>query len=486
MREQAKTKFRILMARALCSAALLLAASFSCPAQQPEKTPTWPPELIAKLEKIRDAALSSDYAWRQVAHLSENIGPRISGSPQAQHAVEYVAEEMRRLGLEVTLEKVMVPHWVRGEERAALIVFPGQAPGTTQKIVLTALGNSAATPVEGLDAEVVVVNNFDELATLSRAKVAGRIVLFNEKYDKRMAAQGEALEAYGRAVEYRANGAKAAHELGAVASLVRSVGNADYRLPHTGYSAPAGIPAGAVSAEDADLLADLTRQGRVVMHLVMTPQTPPDAVSYNVIADWKGSEHPEEIVIVSGHLDSWDLGTGAIDDGAGVAIAMQTVQLCKQLGFHPKRTLRFIAWMDEESGGAGSRAYTAEHKAQFANHMGAIESDLGAGHPIGFRGLFKPAAAEALQPLAKVLAPMGADILKNGEEAGADLYALGAAGVPSFGPIQDARTYFSYHHTAADTLDKIDPKELAENCAAVAVLAYALADMEHPLPQEKH
>jgi carboxypeptidase Q len=483
MRERAGRKFQMAIVRMICAVIVLTGAAFPGRPQQSGKMPMWPPELVAKLEKIRDAALSSDYAWRQVAHLSENIGPRISGSPQAQHAVEYVAEEMRRLGLEVTLEKAMVPHWVRGEERAALIVFPGQAPGTTQKIVLTALGNSAATPAEGLDAEVVVVNNFDELAALGRAKIAGRIVLFNEKYEKRMAAQGEALEAYGRAVEYRSNGAKAAAALGALASLVRSVGNADYRLPHTGYSAPAGIPAGAVTAEDADLLADLTQQGRVVMHLVMTPQTLPDAVSYNVIADLKGSQHPEEIVIVSGHLDSWDLGTGAIDDGAGVAIAMQTVQLCKQLGLRPKRTLRFIAWMDEESGGAGSQAYTAEHKSEFARHMGAIESDLGAGHPIGFRGLFKPAAAEALQPLAKVLAPIGADILKGEEEPGADIYAMGAAGVPSFGPIQDARTYFSYHHTAADTLDKIDPKELAENCAAVAVLAYALADLDHPLPR---
>jgi carboxypeptidase Q len=484
MRERAGGILQIAIARMVCAVMVLLGAAFPARTQQPEKLPVvWPPEFVAKLEKIRDAAMSSDYAWKQVAHLSENIGPRISGSPEAQHAVEYVAAEMRRLGLEVTLEKAMVPHWVRGEEQAFLTVFPDQTPGTRQKIVLTALGNSSATPAQGLEAEVLVVNNYDELTALGRAKVAGHIVLFNKKYDKRMAAEGEALEAYGRAVEYRENGAKAAASLGAVASLVRSVGNADYRLPHTGDSIAAGIPAGAVSAEDADLLADLTKQGRVVMRLVMTPETLPEALSYNVIADLKGVEHPEQVVVVSGHLDSWDLGTGAIDDGAGIAIAMQTVQLLRQLGLRPKRTLRFIAWMDEESGGAGSRAYAAEHRAEFLNHMGAIESDLGAGHPLGFRGLFKPAAARALEPLAKILAPIGADILKDNEEPGADIYAMGAAGVPSFGPIQDARTYFSYHHTAADTLDKIDPKELAENCAAVAVLAYALADMSLALPR---
>jgi Zn-dependent M28 family amino/carboxypeptidase len=451
-------------------------------AQEPKKVQAWPPELVSKLEKLRDAALSSDYAWRQLAHLTENIGPRISGSPQAQHAVEYVAEEMKRLGLEVKLEKAMVLHWVRGEERATLTVFPGQAPGTTQKIVLTALGNSATTPTEGLDAEVIAVNNFEELAALGHDKIAGRIVLFNEKYDKRKAAQGDALEAYGSAVRYREEGAKAAKELGAVASLVRSVGNADYRLPHTGDSLAAGIPSAAVTAEDAELLADLVRQGRVVMHLVLTSQTLPDVVSYNVIADLKGSEHPEQIVIVSGHLDSWDLGTGAIDDGAGVAVAMQAVQLCKQLGLQPKRTLRFVAWMDEESGGRGSQAYAAEYRPEFKNHMGAIESDLGAGHPLGFSGLFKPAAAEALQPLTRILASIGADLMRAGD-AGADLYPLASAGVPSFGPIQDARTYFSYHHTAADTLDKVDPHELAENAAVIVVLGFALADMDQPLPR---
>ena len=445
--------------------------------QEPTRPVPWPPELVAKLEKLRDAALSSDYAWRQVAHLSENIGPRISGSPQAQQAVEYVASELRNLGLEVRLEKVMVPHWVRGEERAALTVFPGQAPGTTQKIVLAALGNSAATPPDGLTAEVVVVNNYEELAALGREKVARRIVLFNEIFDKRATAQGYAFFAYGKAVDYRENGAKAAQRLGAVASLIRSVGNADYRLPHTGDSVAAGIPAAAVTAEDADLLAHLTQQGRVVMHLVLTPQTLPDALSYNVIADLRGSEHPEQVVVVSGHLDSWDLGTGAIDDGAGVAVAMQAANLCKQLGLRPRRTLRVVAWMDEESGGSGASAYAEDYKVDLANHVGAIESDGGADHLVGFDGSFKPELAEALKPVSKVLDGIGAGLFQPGGEGGADVGKMIPAGVPTFGLMQDSRTYFNYHHTAADTLDKIHPRELAENAAAMAVLAYALADM---------
>jgi len=448
-----------------------------------EEAPKLSPELTATLEKLRDAALSSDYAWRQVAHLTENIGPRRSGSPQAEAAVSYVADELRRLGLDVKLEKVVVPHQVRGEERAELTAYPGQAAGTTQKIVLTALGNSAATPAEGLTADVVVVDNFDELNALGREKVSERIVLFNEKFDKRMAAVGRGGAAYEEAVIYRSRGPRAAKALGAIAALVRSVGGADYRLPHTGFSAAAEIPAAAVTAEDAELIAHLAQQGRVAMHLVLTPKTLPDASSHNVIADLKGREHPEQVVIVSGHLDSWDLGTGAIDDAAGVAVAMETAQLCKKLGLTPRRTLRVIAWMDEENGGAGSKAYMGDYKDAMANHTGAIESDLGAGHPLGFVGIFNPSAEALLRSVTRVLAPIGANLVENTGEAAADVDPMGSAGVPAFGLMQDERTYFNYHHTVADTLDKIDPRELAENAAAMAVLGYAMADMPQTLPR---
>jgi Zn-dependent M28 family amino/carboxypeptidase len=219
------------------------------------------------------------------------------------------------------------------------------------------------------------------------------------------------------------------------------------------------------------------------MHLVLTPQTLPNTQSYNVIADLKGTEHPEQIVIVSGHLDSWDLGTGAIDDAAGVAVAMQVANLCKQLGLHPKRTLRVIAWMDEENGTEGGKAYSAEHNSESANHIAAFESDLGAGHPLGMEGNFKPAAAPALQPFAKILESIGANLLQSTGASGADIEPLGAAGVPVFGLIQDNRTYFHYHHTPADTLDKVNPHELAENAALIAVYAYGIADAPKPLPR---
>src|SRR5204863_9105411 len=224
----------------------------------------------------------------------------------------------------------MVPHWVRGEETAALVQFPGQAPETTQKIVLCALGPSVETPADGITAEVIAVRNFQELKSLPRDKVVGKIVLFNYPFDKQMAAEGRGGDAYGEAVLYRGDGPSAAARQGAVACLIRSVGGADYRLPHTGQTKYADdalkIPAGAVTAEDADLIVDLVRQGPVKMKLILTPQQLPDVESYNVIGDIKGSEHPEQITIVSGHLDTWDLGTGAVDDGAGVAVSLIIVE----------------------------------------------------------------------------------------------------------------------------------------------------------------
>ena len=448
----------------------------------------YPPELISELARLNTAALSSDYAYIQLAHLCNNIGPRLSGSPQAQQAAQYVAGEMRRLGLEVKLEKVMVPHWVRGIETGELLEFTGQAPGTIQKIVLTALGGSVATPPQGLTTEIVVADSFAQLASLGREKVAGKIVLFNARFDKQLAAQGFAGDAYGQAVIYRGIGASAAARLGAVAALVRSVGGADYRLPHTGAlgyeeNAPK-IPAAAVAAEDADLMTYLAAQGRVRMRLTLTPQTFPDVESYNVIADIKGSEHPEQVVIVSGHLDSWDLGTGAIDDGAGVAVAMETAQLIKRLGLRPKRTIRVISWMNEENGLMGGRTYADDYKAEFPNHIAAIESDLGAGHPVGFSAHATSKALEMLQPISSILQAAGAGIVRQTQNAeGADVSPLDAAGIPTLAPIQDSRTYFNYHHTAADTFDKIVPRELAENAAVVSVIAYAIANLSEAMPR---
>lgn len=481
----------------LCVSCLLLSAGHA-QQNQPKPAPPFPgfpqtsqaqlanfsPELLKELRDIKTAALSDDYAYQQVTHLTENIGPRPSGSPQAQAAVDYVADELRKLGLDVQLEPVKVPHWVRGAETASLVEYPSQAPGTSQKIVLTALGGSTATPPEGIEAEVVVVDNFDQLKSLGREKISGKIVLFNEIFDKQKAAAGLSFVAYGQAVRYRGAGPQAAAELGAVAALVRSVGGADYRLPHTGYSAPAGIPAGAVTAEDADLIAHLAAEGRVRMHLTLTPQKLPDSSSFNVIADLKGSEHPEQIVVVSGHLDSWDLATGAIDDGAGVAVAMETAEILQKLHLRPKRTLRVIAWMDEENGGAGSQAYSKNHLNDFPRHVAAIESDSGAAHPLGFDTRMNSAATDLLRPIVSVLQSFGANALQpSSYPPGADIAAMSDAGVPALGLLQDGRTYFNYHHSAADTLDKIVPRELRENGAAMAVMAYALASMKDPLPR---
>jgi carboxypeptidase Q len=454
----------------------------------PSPTPiVFSPQTLTELKRIQEAALNSDYAYRQVAHLANNIGPRLSGSAQAAKAVEYVASELKAVGCEVQLEKVTVPHWVRGEETAALIQFPGQAQSTTQKIVLCALGGSVATPPQGIEADVIAARNFDELRSLPRDKVAGKIVLFNYPFDKQMAAEGRAGEAYGEAVVYRSDGPSAAARQGAVACLIRSVGGADYRLPHTGQTDYANdapkIPAGAVTAEDADLIVDLIRQGPVKMKLVLTPQTLPDVESANVIGDIKGSEHPEQVIVVSGHLDSWDLATGAIDDGAGVAVSMEAANLIQKLHLKPKRTIRVIAWMNEENGSRGSKQYAKDHEKEISNHFAAMETDGGAGHPLGVNIKAKPEVKKMLVPVAAILRESGAGILNLVEHCGADIEPLEKAGVPAFSPIQDSRFYFNYHHSAADTLDKIVPKELAENSAVVAVAAYGLANMEIPLPR---
>lgn len=477
------------MKRSFLRSAVSLIALFcfaaTARAQRPrEPEVVYPPQLLSDLAALRDAALSSDYAYQQVAHLTENIGPRMGASPQAEHAVAYVADKLRKLGLEVHLEEVQLPRWVRGIETAELVQYLGQAPGTTQRIVVTTLSGSSATAGSGITAEVVVAGSFAELNALGREKVVGKIVLFNVPFDKKKAAAGYAGEAYGEAVAYRGAGAKAAAELGAVASLIRSVGGAEYRLPHTGYSVPAGIPAGAVTAEDADLIAHLASQGPVQLHLTLTPQTFPEIVSHNVVADLKGSEHPEQVVVVSGHLDSWDLGTGAIDDGAGVAVAMEAAHLIEELHLHPKRTIRVIAWMDEENGGRGHDAYAKQHAAEMPNHAAAIESDLGAGHPMGFVAKINPSAAPLLRPMLEVLRSTGCTALRQTDYSpGSDISPLVKAGVPGFAPMQDSRTYFNYHHTAADTLDKIVPRELQENAAATAVLAYTLANLPQTLPR---
>lgn len=467
----------------------LLAAVVSSVAQQASPTPQlYSAKTLTDLRAIQQAALNSEYAYQQTAYLSNNIGPRLSGSTQAQRAVEYVADEMRKLGLEVRLQKLSVPHWVRGEEKAAVVEFPGMAPGTTQKLAITALGGSVATPANGLSADVVVVNDFDELNRLGRGGVQGKIVVFNNEFDTEMAASGFGGNAYGQAVQYRGGGAVAAGRLGAVAVLVRSAGGSQNRLVHTGTTRYAEdvpkIPAAAVSHEDAELLAYLAGMGKTRVWILLTPQTLPNAISYNVIADLKGSEKPDELIIVSGHLDSWDLGTGALDDACGVAVSMQVPYLLNRLKLQPKRTIRVIAYMNEENGLVGGRTYAQEESANIAKHFAAIESDLGVSHNLGFLFAGKAEALPFFAPISAVLRTQGAGIAQHQPGGvGADIGPLTQGGVPSFAPFFDTRTYFNYHHTEADTLDKVDPKYLKETGSVMAVLAYGLANLEQPLPR---
>ena len=355
-----------------------------CREETAAATRAFPPQLRSELAQIRDAALQDDYAYRQLEHLTDSIGPRPEGSPQADGAVHYVADELRKLGLDVHLEPVTVTRFLRGNDSAELVEYPGQVPGTTQKIYITALFGNAPTPEGGITGEVIVAHDFDELKALGKEKVAGKIVSVGCTLRQPQSRRRKSWRRLRRGGGISRCRRTAAADLGAIASVVRSAGDGEVRLPHTGWSSEAHIPAAAVSAEDADLMARLALHGPVRIHLSLPTHLGPQVQSYNVVADLKGSEHPEQVVIVSGHLDSWDLGTGAIDDGAGVVVAMETAELLQRLHLHPKRTIRVIAWMNEEMGATGAEAYATDYASDPANHVAAMESDLGAEHPLGF------------------------------------------------------------------------------------------------------
>jgi hypothetical protein len=444
---------------------------------------------LATLEQIQTAALQSDYGYSQVDYLCNKIGPRMSGSPQAAAAVQYVAERFRELGLEVSLEPLTVPHWVRGQETAELVKIPGAPRDFEQKIVLTALGGSVPTPPQGITAPVVVVKSFDELDRLGQAGVKGKIVLYNVAFDTKIADAGFGHDAYVRVVPYRVIGAKRAAALGAVASLVRSIGPRNFRLAHTGsvgYFGGPKIPAAATSAEDADLIEHLSKDGPVTMHLVLTPKILPDERSANVIADLRGTEHPEQVVIVSAHLDSWDLGTGAIDNGAGIAEILQVAQIFRQMSLRPKRTIRFIAWTNEENaanGGNGYDQYMQDYRNELSKHVAYIEIDVGTSHPVGYAVNASESLLDALRPLRSVLSKISSGVVeRRPAQGGLDEF------MPGFEPFVDSRSYYDSHHTVADTFAMIDPRGLQENAALVAVLGYAMASVpyeliQHPQPK---
>jgi len=423
-------------------------------------------------DKIIDRALASNSAWETLAHLTDDIGPRLTGSRNAAVAVKYTTDRFREWGIDVHDEKVMVPHWVRGEERASLVSHNGQ------KIVLTALGGSVATPKDGITAEVVEVGSYDELKQLG-TKVKGKIVYYNNPMDMELVRGGRSFEAYRRSVEFRVTGASRAAEYGAAAAVIRSVGSASLRTPHTGamnYDPKLPkIPTAAMSAEDAMLVHRLLSKGeKVRMHLVLTPKTLPDTKSANVVAEIRGSEQPDEIVLVGGHLDSWDLGTGAIDDAGGVAMSMETLHLIKELGLKPKRTIRCVLFMNEENGLRGGRGYAAAHGKE--KHVATVETDSGVAVPTGFNTTLKGEALTAFEAKTQSLARVSANRFSTESDTGADTSPLTDAGVTGFGFVPEQLHYFDYHHSPADTLDKIDPKDLSADVAAVAALTWILAN----------
>ena len=430
----------------------------------------------ASVAKIIAAAATND-SWLKMQELCDGIGHRLSGSPALEKAVAWAVDRMKRDGHEnVRPEPVMVPHWVRGTESCTMIE-PRETP-----LAMLGLGGSVGTPPEGITAQVVVVNSQEELAELGE-KVAGKIVLFNVVMAKPRG-DGDG-GGYGAAVRYRGMGARWASEYGAVAALVRSVTTRSLRSPHTGamgyYEAKQRIPAAAVSTEDADMIARLSARGiKVRVTLKMEARTEPDAPSANVVAELRGRERPEEVVVIGGHLDSWDVGQGAQDDGGGCITAMEALNVLRKAGMRPRRTIRVVLFVNEENGLAGGKEYAKAHADELSKHVAAIEHDGGTFEPLGFSfEIDDPAArARALAQcgeMVKLLAPIGPIVTRPGG-GGADISPMGPAGVPMLGQFVDATRYFDYHHTNADTLDKIDPADLTKNVAAMAAMAYLLAE----------
>ncbi|MSP62023.1 MAG: peptidase M28 family protein [Myxococcales bacterium] len=427
--------------------------------------------------RITGAALIDGQSYAIVQSLTDKVGHRLAGTPSAERAVEWALKEMARAGLSnVHREKVMVPRWVRGEESVELL-----APSVQSLHALT-LGNSVGTPPGGITAEVIEVTSLDEAKALGE-KAKGKIVLFN----KAMNRVGQGFDGYGAVVPMRGAGAIEAARNGAVAALIRSVGTGAYRLPHTGAThyddKVTKIPFAAITAEDADLIHRWIAAGETVkVRMRLGAKNDGEVESANVVGDLPGREKPEEIVLLGAHLDSWDVGTGAIDDGAGCAIVIEAARLLRTLGLTPRRTVRVVLFMNEEHGLSGARAYAERHDKEVANHVAALEADSGAGRPLGFGVAGGPLSVALVSRLAAPLAPLRTSSVKIVEAEGADLIPLQARGVPVLGLLQDMTTYFDWHHTNADTLDKIDPIDLALNAAAMAVMAHAVAEMAERLP----
>ena len=448
---------------------VLMALCCAYPAAQ--NRPAWLDPYRGNVEKIIAAAQADQFAWDRLAELTDTFGQRLSGSDNLNRAIAWAVETMKKDGLEnVHTERVMVPRWVRGAESLEITNPPHHV------VPMLGLGGSVATPPAGIDADVMVVTSGDDLNRRA-AEAKGKIVLFNVPYTN-----------YGETVQYRSGGASMAARHGAVASLVRSVGPMGLRTPHTGGMSYANdvakIPTAAIPAEDANRIQRLVNRGvKVRVRLKMEAKFDADAESFNVVGEIKGSEFPDEIVLVGGHFDSWDPGTGASDDGVGCVVTWEAARLMKKLNIRPKRTVRVVLFTNEENGTRGGNGYRDQHAAEAARHILAVESDSGVFAParLGFTG--SEAARRIIGEIATLLAPIGMQEISGGG-GGADIGPISALGkVPMMAYSGDSNKYFTIHHTPADTVERIDPQEVSKAAASLATMIYVVADMPQSLPK---
>lgn len=456
------------LSRRLAVACLLgfVPVTLACqqPASQSSAGPAWLDEYKPVAEKLIAESKATDFAWQRLAELTDTFGSRISGSENLELAIDWAVAAMQADGLvNVRKEPVMVPKWVRGRESLSLVT-PIREP-----LPLLGLGNSVGTPAGGVEADVLVVKNFDDL-TARAAEVKGRIVLFNVPFTN-----------YGETVVYRRDGPSRAAALGAVAMLLRSVGPTGLRTPHTGATAYADgapqIAAAAIPAEDADRFQRLHDRGVPIrVRLSMEAHFEPDALSYNVVGELRGRARPDEIVLVGGHFDSWDVGAGASDDGGGCVVTWEALRLMKKLGLTPRRTVRVVLFTNEENGLRGGNGYRDQHKDELANHVLLLESDGGVFDPAGF-GFSGPDPARAtVTAIASLLSGLGAGTVAAAG-GGADIGpSAAAAGIPTMAHLVRG-DYFLIHHTPADTIARITPQQMSDNAAAIAVMAYIAADL---------
>ncbi len=425
----------------------------------------------AAIKSIYDLELTKGESYSMLEYLTTKIGSRLSGSPGAAAAVDWTRHVMKDFADTVWLQPVMVPHWVRGKQEIARAVSKRSG---TYSLNVCALGGSVGTGPSGISAEVVEVKTFDELRALGAA-VKGKIVFFNRGFDM---TRINTFSAYGGAVEQRAMGPSEAAKLGAIGVIVRSMASGPEDYPHTGglRYAPniAQIPAVAISTNHADQLSQLLKDEKnLTLYIETHCKTLEDAPSFNVIGEIKGSERPEEIIVVGGHLDSWDLAQGAHDDGAGCVQSMEVLRLFKQLGIRPKRTIRAVMYMNEENGLRGGTEYAKQAELKKEKHLAAIESDRGGFTPRGFSMSGTEAMKTKVRSWKAMLEPYGLTDF-NQEGGGADIGPLANQGVALFGYLPDSQRYFFLHHTKEDTFDKVNKRELELGAAAMAALVYLI------------